>query len=164
MHIVPGDTPQLCQCKPFCKSAFLLDFASSSFPFIRESAHSTPIIGANRPTLPLQETNEVSGSRGDANFVWRCKNCKREASASIKAGPNPYQYSEPAKRQKILEFDCRGLEFVEFSPEGEWLADGAESTTKFTGVELNDGEWYDYDEKAGEEVSIKDLSWDIQRA
>lgn len=23
-----------------------------------------------------QETNEMSGSRGEANFVWRCKNCK----------------------------------------------------------------------------------------
>ena len=25
----------------------------------------------------------MSGSRGEANFVWRCKNCKRESSASI---------------------------------------------------------------------------------
>lgn len=24
----------------------------------------------------LQETNEVSGSKGEANFVWKCKNCK----------------------------------------------------------------------------------------
>jgi hypothetical protein len=23
-----------------------------------------------------QETNEMSGSRGEANFVWKCKNCK----------------------------------------------------------------------------------------
>lgn len=22
------------------------------------------------------ENNEISGSRGEANFVWRCKNCK----------------------------------------------------------------------------------------
>jgi hypothetical protein len=24
----------------------------------------------------LQESNEMSGSRGEANFVWKCKNCK----------------------------------------------------------------------------------------
>ncbi|THW83696.1 hypothetical protein D6D18_08044, partial [Aureobasidium pullulans] len=30
------------------------------------------------------EQNEVSGSRGEANFVWKCKNCKREHSATIK--------------------------------------------------------------------------------
>lgn len=106
----------------------------------------------------------MSGSRGEANFVWKCKNCKRESSANIKAAPAPYGQSEPARKQKVLEFDCRGLEFTEFSPEGEWLAEGIDSGSKFTGIELSDGEWYDYDEKAGEEVSIKDLTWDIQRA
>ncbi|KAK4115733.1 DUF866-domain-containing protein [Canariomyces notabilis] len=110
------------------------------------------------------ETHEMSGSRGEANFVWRCKNCKREASASIQAAPVPYEQSEPTKPQKILQFDCRGLEFTEFVPEGEWLADGLESGTKFTGVELTEGEWFDYDEKAGEEVSVKELKWDIIRA
>jgi hypothetical protein len=108
---------------------------------------------------------------------------QRESSATIKAPPTPYQQTEPAKAQKILEFDCRGLEFTEFIPEvccdpflvaisahrtnqdqGEWLVDGLESNTKFEGVELTEGEWFDYDEKASEEVSIKDITWDIVRA
>ena len=80
----------------------------------------------------------MSGSRGEANFVWKCKNCKvlepasvsgllrwpnerplgqRESSATIRAAPTPYAQTEPAKSQKILEFDCRGLEFTEFLPE-----------------------------------------------
>jgi hypothetical protein len=42
---------------------------------------------------------------------------KRESSASIKSGPAAYEQTEPAKPQKILEFDCRGLEFVEFKAE-----------------------------------------------
>ncbi|TDZ23441.1 UPF0587 protein [Colletotrichum sidae] len=116
-------------------------------------------VGVNR-----FENNEVSGSRGEANFVWKCKNCKRESTATIKAAPASYEQAEPAKQQKIIEFDCRGLEFTEFIPEGEWLADGLDSNTKFTGVELADGEWFDYDEKAGDEVSIKDLKWEIKRA
>ncbi|KAL8365521.1 hypothetical protein RB595_004372 [Gaeumannomyces hyphopodioides] len=110
------------------------------------------------------EANEMSGSRGEANFVWKCKNCKRESSASIKAAPTAYEASEPAKPRKILEFDCRGLEFTEFKPEGNWMAEGAESGTKFTEIDLTEGEWFEYDEKAGDEVSIKDLKWDIQRA
>lgn len=65
----------------------------------------------------MQEMNEMSGSRGEANFVWRCKNCKRESSANIKEAPKSYQQTEPPKPQKILEFDCRGLEFTEFKPE-----------------------------------------------
>jgi hypothetical protein len=45
-------------------------------------------------------------------------NCsKRESSATIKAPPIPYQQASPPTRQKILEFDCRGLEFTEFKPE-----------------------------------------------
>lgn len=80
-----------------------------------------------------------------------------------------------------MEFDCRGLEFVEFKPEvrhglqryshhitdqtkGDWLAEGADSGTKFTSIDLTDGEWYDYDEKAGEEVSIQNLAWEIRRS
>ncbi|KAK0651452.1 hypothetical protein B0T16DRAFT_403959 [Cercophora newfieldiana] len=110
------------------------------------------------------ENNEMSGSRGEANFVWRCKNCKRESSASITAAPTAYEHSEPAKPRKILEFDCRGLEFTEFIPEGEWLVEGAESGSKFTAVDLSEGEWFDYDEKSGEEVSIKELNWEINRA
>jgi hypothetical protein len=80
------------------------------------------------------EQNEMSGSRGEANFVWKCKNCKvalpipssphhlltsfkREHSASIKAPPAAYAQTDPPKTVNILEFDCRGLEFTEFKAE-----------------------------------------------
>ena len=80
----------------------------------------------------------MSGSRGEANFVWKCKSCKvqqplepifganyanciqRESSATIKAPPIPYKQASPPTRQKILEFDCRGMEFTEFKPEVRW--------------------------------------------
>ena len=98
------------------------------------------------------------------------------------------------KGRTIIELDCRGLEFVEFkadvrppalafcsqceysSPipvadwlllfffQGEWEAQGAESSTSFTGIDLSEGEWYDYDEKTSEEVSIKEVKWSIERA
>ncbi|KAF2199414.1 DUF866-domain-containing protein [Delitschia confertaspora ATCC 74209] len=110
------------------------------------------------------DNQEVSGSRGEANFVWRCKNCKREHSANIKAAPTSYPSNSPPKTQNILEFDCRGLEFVEFRAEGEWLATGTDSNTKFSEIDLTEGEWFDYDDKAGEEVSITNIKWEIRRA
>ena len=65
----------------------------------------------------------------------------------------------------MITIDCRGIEFTEFKSEsGDWLATGLESGTPFTGIDLQEGEWYDYDEKAGEEVSIKDVKWEIRRA
>ncbi|KAK0274424.1 hypothetical protein LTR35_011578 [Friedmanniomyces endolithicus] len=110
------------------------------------------------------ETNEQSGSRGDANFVWRCKNCKREHSANITDTPKAYSQQSPAKAKNILTLDCRGLEFVEFKADGAWKATGVESGTKFADIDLTEGKWFDYDEKAGEEVSIKEVKWEIRRA
>ena len=116
------------------------------------------------------------------------------------------------KEGKVIEFDCRGLEFTEFKADvsqnasraylftachplssfcifsvsflfvclcqqtdftplfvlpgeqGEWEAKGVESSTPFTSIDLQEGEWYDYDEKTGEEVSIKEVKWEIRRA
>ncbi|KAK5000355.1 hypothetical protein LTR66_000773 [Elasticomyces elasticus] len=117
----------------------------------------------NLVSVSRHESNEQSGSRGEANFVWRCKNCKREHSASIKDAPKAYEQTSPATRQTVILMDCRGLEFTEFRAEGEWQAKGLESNTKFSGIDLSDGEWFDYDEKAGEEVSVKDVRWEIRR-
>lgn len=83
--------------------------------------------------------SEQSGSRGEANFVWKCKNCKvrvpypsichsnmlnlcvfaaqRESSATIKAAPQKYEQNSPAKAKNIIEIDCRGLEFTDFKPD-----------------------------------------------
>ncbi|PSN72970.1 DUF866-domain-containing protein [Corynespora cassiicola Philippines] len=118
----------------------------------------------NYVTVNRFEMNELSGSRGEANFVWKCKNCKREHSANVKAAPASYPHTDPPKTQNILEFDCRGLEFTDFKAEGEFLAEGTETGSKFTSIDLSEGEWFDYDEKASEEVSITNVKWEIRRA
>ncbi|CAF9903385.1 MAG: hypothetical protein GOMPHAMPRED_000222 [Gomphillus americanus] len=89
---------------------------------------------------------------------------QRESTATIVGTPNTYKQGSPAKPQEIIRIDCRGLEFTEFIADGEWSAVGANSSTKFSGIELDQGDWYDYDEKVGEEVSIKDLKWAIRKA
>jgi hypothetical protein len=48
--------------------------------------------------------------------------------------------------------------------QGEWLAEGAETGTKFTGIDLEEGEWFEYDEKSNEEVSINEVKWEIRRS
>ncbi|EAW19116.1 CXXC motif containing zinc binding protein [Aspergillus fischeri NRRL 181] len=109
------------------------------------------------------EQHEIPGSRGEANFVWKCKLCQKTHSASIVNGPHAYQGDEKRKGSRVIEIDCRGLEFTEFKPDGEWEAKGIDSSTPFTGIDLSEGEWYDYDEKAGEEVSIKEINWEVGR-
>ncbi|OJJ04335.1 hypothetical protein ASPVEDRAFT_43806 [Aspergillus versicolor CBS 583.65] len=110
------------------------------------------------------EQHEIPGSRGEANFVWKCRLCQKTHSASILAAPTAYADDEKRKGKKVIDLDCRGLEFTEFKPDGDWEAKGVESSTAFTGIDLADGEWYDYDEKAGDEVAIKEIAWDVKRA
>lgn len=142
----------------------------------------------------------MSGSRGEANFVWKCKNCKVSLSLSATRPPDPdpntegafgkhqgrpchlravgpTQDGEPAgarlQRTGVYRIQGRG-EYRCFLPsarpnahveiQGEFEAKGAESVTKFTAIDLSEGEWFDYDEKAGEEVSITNVKWEIRRA
>ncbi|KAL9100660.1 MAG: hypothetical protein Q9163_003987 [Psora crenata] len=117
----------------------------------------TDLLPFDTPDQPylytFKESNKVSGGKGEANFVWRCKTCKRESTASIINGPWAYTHASPPQSRSIIEFDCRGLEFTEFKADGEWTANGLESSTKFNSIDLQEGEWFDYDEKTSEEVS-----------
>ncbi|KDB23509.1 hypothetical protein H109_04579 [Trichophyton interdigitale MR816] len=96
----------------------------------------------------------------------RQTSCGNAGSAGITAGPMAFDESKDVggKGQKIIEFDCRGLEFTEFKADGKWEAKGTESGTKFSDISLEENEWYDFDEKQGEEVSITEVSWEIRRA
>lgn len=62
-----------------------------------------------------------------------------------------------------MEFRNTGLSLLS-NLQGDWVAKGLDSTTRFSAVDLQEGEWFDYDEKTGEEVSIKDIEWEITRA
>ncbi|KAI5948735.1 hypothetical protein KGF57_005346 [Candida theae] len=109
------------------------------------------------------EHHEISGSRGEASFVFRCKECKNEHSASILRTGAKLE-AGASKAVSILEIDARGLDFIKFVPDGKFQAVGEETGTKFDEVDLEDGEWYDVDEKTNEEVSIVDVKWTISRS
>lgn len=115
-------------------------------------------------TINTFEQHDISGSRGEASFVFRCKNCKSEHSAQIERTKEKLTVEENGKWAKILEIDARGLDFVKFELLGQWQCRGAESTTTFTEVDLEDGEWYDYDDNAGGEVSVTEVAFEIARS
>jgi len=65
---------------------------------------------------------------------------------------------------KLIEFECRGCEFTEFDPDGQFTCAGEEKGTVFKDIDLSDLSWYDYDEKAAREVSITELEFTLHRA
>lgn len=110
------------------------------------------------------ETHEISGSRGEASFVFRCKLCGRQSSATAKFLNRAYTAADSGKKINMVEFDTRGIEFVEFKADGAFSCKGEESDYAFAEFDLEDGEWFDYDEKASQEVSITDVKWEFVKA
>lgn len=98
-------------------------------------------------------------SKGQAHFIYRCKECKNESNASIERLKT--KLDESNQWCRLLVIDARGLEVKKFIPEGKFTATGI-SGTKFY-MELEDGEWYDYDDKISEEVSITEVEWRVER-
>ncbi|KAI8341317.1 DUF866-domain-containing protein [Chlamydoabsidia padenii] len=114
-------------------------------------------VDENWITFNRQDVYDITHSRGEANLVMRCKFCKRESSAQFEPGSKVTSYNTSGKFQKIASFDVRGLELVDFSPRDVWTAKGSETETSFDDIDLFEGEWADYDEKAGEPVGISNI-------
>ncbi|OBZ78620.1 hypothetical protein A0H81_00830 [Grifola frondosa] len=101
-------------------------------------------------SLNRVEQRDVSSGKGNtAHFVWRCGLCKPDANGQF---------------APFLTIDCRGLEFVGFDPRGTWKCVGVDSNAVFPEVDLEDGEWVDYDEKAALPVGISNIESQWTRA
>jgi len=116
-------------------------------------------------SLNRKEEREVTAGKGSkANFVWRCGLCRRESSAKFDAPP-PQPYSaENGQLAPLLTIECRGLEFIGFEPRGTWKCTGTDSGTQFPDIDLTEGEWVDYDEKAALPVGISNFGCNWTRA
>jgi hypothetical protein len=68
-----------------------------------------------------------------------------------------YTNEDQEKFKTIAIFDCRGIEPIEFSASEGWIVKIEESGKLFDGVDLNENEWVDYDDKIKESVGIYDL-------
>nr|KAF6504561.1 CXXC motif containing zinc binding protein [Rousettus aegyptiacus] len=79
----------------------------------------------------------LKGGRGSASMVQKCKLCARENSIDILSSTiKSYNAEDNEKFKTIVEFECRGLEPVDFQPQ----------------------DWTDYDEKAQESVGIYEVT------
>ncbi|PFH50790.1 hypothetical protein AMATHDRAFT_60443 [Amanita thiersii Skay4041] len=109
-------------------------------------------------TMNRTEIYEVSGGKhSTANFVWRCGLCKRESSAKFDPASPVKPYSSANGEVKpLVTIECRGLEFIDFDPKGDWKCFGIDSNLPFE-VHLDDSEWTDYDEKAAQPVGITNI-------
>lgn len=135
-------------------------------------------------TFNAHEKQELAGGKGEASFVMKCKFCESSNSivASVFEEGLFCQQSEnvdSTKRKKanlngnkidindwaaLLQLDCRGWEITGYefdqSPFAVELSSGSTMDVQFD----EDGTWYDYDDEAGEEVSITDFKFKVIKA
>nr|CAG4650610.1 EOG090X0HQJ [Sida crystallina] len=114
--------------------------------------------------ITRDESVEVKGGRGTANLVLKCKLCSRENNMDIIVDSvAPYNDEDQGKFKTMVKFDCRGMEPSDFSPRNGWSAEGLESGSKFTDIDLTEKEWADYDEKSKTTVGIYEIEHQFVR-
>jgi len=103
-----------------------------------------------------EEQIPVKGGRGFAHMVLNCKLCGRESNMTIEEGSIKPFSSENTGAQMMVSFDCRGLEPVDWECRGGFIAKTEKGKT--FEVNLEDGEYYDYDDDANESISVTQIS------
>ncbi|XP_074077505.1 CXXC motif containing zinc binding protein isoform X2 [Macrotis lagotis] len=107
----------------------------------------------------LKDRAPLKGGRGSATMVQKCKLCSRDNSIDILSNSiKPYDAEDSEKFKTIVEFECRGLEPVDFQPQAGFAAEGTETGTAFSDINLLEKDWTDYDEKAQESVGIYEVT------
>ncbi|XP_044800934.1 CXXC motif containing zinc binding protein isoform X2 [Bubalus kerabau] len=107
----------------------------------------------------LKDSVALKGGRGSASMVQKCKLCSRENSIEILSSTiKSYNAEDNEKFKTIVEFECRGLEPVDFQPQAGFAAEGVESGTVFSDINLQEKDWTDYDEKVQESVGIYEVA------
>eukprot|EP00475_Leptophrys_vorax_P009002 TRINITY_DN15905_c0_g2_i1.p2 TRINITY_DN15905_c0_g2~~TRINITY_DN15905_c0_g2_i1.p2 ORF type:complete len:163 (+),score=12.31 TRINITY_DN15905_c0_g2_i1:203-691(+) len=139
--------------------------AADDFTYYFRVKCSCGEVSAKESSVTKGEEYEMKGSRGTANLVQKCTLCARVGSISLVDGhakPLTAEDSEARRFAPLVCLDCRGMEPVEFFPKDGWRAEGAESGTVFGEIDLSEGEYSDYDERAGESVSILNIESEIK--
>jgi len=106
------------------------------------------------------EQLEIPGSRGEANFIYRCKMCKAVNTLNIvKDSRKPYLSSYVPMMKPIIAFECRGMTIIDFEFGEGWKVVSSESGRVFEAA--LDGDFYNYDEIANCPVEVSELDFTI---
>uniref|UniRef100_A0A452VBI7 CXXC motif containing zinc binding protein n=1 Tax=Ursus maritimus TaxID=29073 RepID=A0A452VBI7_URSMA len=89
--------------------------------------------------IRLMDSVALKGGRGSASMVQKCKLCARENSIEIlRSTIQSYNAEDNEKFKTVVEFECPGLEPVDFQPQAGFAAEGVESGTVFSDINLQE--------------------------
>jgi len=118
--------------------------------------------GEERPEVyvTFEDEQEIPGSRGTANLVYKCKGCKRDNTIGIVK--NSYNaYTQSGKFSGIATFESRGVDITKVVlPSDGFDAEGMEGS-KFRDIDLS-GDWSEFDEERSAAVSIMNIELKLE--
>ncbi|CAD6193652.1 unnamed protein product [Caenorhabditis auriculariae] len=105
------------------------------------------------------ESEPIPGSRGEANYIEKCKGCGHLNTLSILEDCfKPYVEDKNESWQPVMIMDSRGFEPVGFGQASNWIADTNDSSSTFNEISFSSSEdWADYDSQTNEPVSIENF-------
>ena len=68
-----------------------------------------------------------------------------------------YSEEDSGKFKTFVAFDCRGIEPIDFDPRSGYIVKGVENGQTFDDVEVEDGDWTEYDDKNKQSVGISEF-------
>lgn len=84
--------------------------------------------------------------------------CARENTIDIlEDSVASYTEDDVGKFKSIVTFDCRGIEPTEFDPREGFVVKAIDGGNSFENVEIENGDWCDFDEKKGNSVAISEF-------
>jgi hypothetical protein len=102
---------------------------------------------------------QAPGSRGFFNFTMKCKFCNSLSTLKFSDGTTQ-AYENSERMEKVECIEARGMKITKWR-----VADGisvqSESGKVFETVNLEEGDWVEYDEEIGGIVGVYDVNTDI---
>ncbi|KAK8900267.1 hypothetical protein M9Y10_002590 [Tritrichomonas musculus] len=117
--------------------------------------------GAERENISFDDSEkEMQGSRGTANFVMTCKDCKRQCNINYTGNNFNHEAEDYTDWQRVITLECRGCS-IENASCNEWNI-RSESDNKYEWNAADD--FFEYDEDLGRPVTVSELEYQIVNA
>ena len=120
--------------------------------------------GCERGNIRIEEEEQdVDGSRGNANFVMKCKDCQRQCKISYGRKEILSELKEceefPSDTWMVIaDFDCRGCS-IESATCTEWeIISESENTYEWNGID----EFFEYDEDLERPVTVSNMELKVK--
>jgi len=112
--------------------------------------------------VTAEERVPLKGGRGEANLAVKCKGCKRENNIELEGGKR-ISANDSANWVPVILFECRGVEITAYEPRMGFTCEAVNSGTSFD-VDLSEGDWSEYDDKASQSIGIYNVEHKIEKS